>query len=79
VHEPLLLVGKLKRRQAFTGSAAVPAHAMHFPTNAGLIFLTDELNNDKYLVDTGVILSIVTCTSNSSPSGPILKGANGLL
>jgi hypothetical protein len=32
----------------------MPAHAMatamHFPANAGLILLTDELTNDRYLV-----------------------------
>jgi hypothetical protein len=50
---------------------------MHFPANAGLIFLTDELTNDRYLVDTGAILSIVPCNQNSSPSSPILKGADG--
>jgi hypothetical protein len=51
--------------------------AMHFPANAGLIFLTDELTNDKYLVDTGATLSIIPCSQNSSPSGPLLKGADG--
>ncbi len=51
---------------------------MHFPANAGLIFLKDELTIDRYLVDTGATLSMVLCTSNSSPSGPLLKGANGL-
>jgi hypothetical protein len=50
---------------------------MHFPANAGLIFLTDELTNDRYLVDTGATLSIVPCYQNSSPSGPLLKGADG--
>jgi hypothetical protein len=50
---------------------------MHFPANAGLIFLTDELTNDRYLVDTGATLSMVPCTKNSSPSGPLLKGADG--
>ncbi len=45
--------------------------------NAGLIFLTDELTNDRYLVDTGATLSIVPCNQNSSPSGPLLKGADG--
>jgi hypothetical protein len=50
---------------------------MHFPSNAGLIFLTDELTNDRYLVDTGATLSIVPCNQNSSPSGPLLKGADG--
>jgi hypothetical protein len=53
------------------------ATAMHFPANAGLIFLTDELTNDRYLVDTGATLSIVPCSKNSSPSGPLLKGADG--
>jgi hypothetical protein len=50
---------------------------MHFPTNAGLIFLTDELTNNSYLVDTGATLSIVPCNQNSSPSGTLLKGADG--
>jgi hypothetical protein len=49
---------------------------MHFPANAGLIFRTDELT-DRYLVDTGATLSIVPCTANSSPSGPLLKGEDG--
>jgi hypothetical protein len=50
--------------------------AMHLPANAGLIFLTYELTNDRYLVDTGGTLSIVPCCQNSSPSGPLLKGAD---
>jgi hypothetical protein len=50
---------------------------MHFPANAGLIFLTDELKNYRYLVDTGATLSIVPCNQNSSPSGPLLRGADG--
>jgi hypothetical protein len=50
---------------------------MHFPANAGLIFLTDKLTNDRYLVNTGVTLSIVPCSQNSSLSGPLLKGADG--
>ncbi len=63
VHFSLLLLGKLKCRQTFTGSAAELRHAtataMHFPANAGLIFLKDELTNDRYLVDTGATLSIL--------------------
>jgi hypothetical protein len=35
--------------------------AMHFSVDACLIFLTDKLTNDRFLVDTG----------------PLLKGANG--
>jgi hypothetical protein len=58
-----VLVGKLKRHRTFTGSAANPVHAtataMHFLANAGLIFLMDELTNDRYLVDTAAKLSIV--------------------
>jgi hypothetical protein len=50
---------------------------MHFPANAGLIFLTDELTNDRYLVDTGATLSNIPCNQNSSSSGPLLKGADG--
>jgi hypothetical protein len=44
---------------------------MHFPANAGLIFLTDELTIDRYLVDTGATLSIVPCNLDSSLSGPL--------
>jgi hypothetical protein len=51
--------------------------AMHFPANAVLMFLTDELTNDRNLIDTGATLSIVPCSQNSSPSGPLLKGADG--
>jgi hypothetical protein len=60
---------------------AFPTHAtataMHFPANTGLIFLTDEFTNDRYLFDTGATLSIVHCNQNASPSGPLLKGADG--
>ncbi len=50
---------------------------MHFPAKERLIFLTDELTNDRYLVDTGATLSIVPCNQNFSPSDPLLKGADG--
>jgi hypothetical protein len=43
-----------------------------------LIFLTDQLTNDRYLVDSRATLSIIPCASNNSPSGPLLKRANGL-
>jgi hypothetical protein len=60
VHFALFLVGKLIRLWTPFGSAAFPTHAtatdMHFPANAGLIFLTDELTNDRYLVDTGATI-----------------------
>jgi hypothetical protein len=62
------------------GPAANPTYAtataMHFPANAGLIFLTDKLTNDRYLVNTGATLSIVPCSQNSSASGPLLNGAD---
>jgi hypothetical protein len=81
VHPALFLVGKLICRRTTFGSAAFPtnatATAMHFPANVGLIFLTDELTNDRYLVDTGTTLSIVPFNQNSNPSGPLLKGADG--
>jgi hypothetical protein len=70
VHFPVFLVGKLKRRQNLTGLVANSA-------NAGLIFLTKKFTNDRYLVDTGATLSIVPCTSNAGPSGPLLKRADG--
>ncbi len=77
----LCLVRKLTSRRTPFGSAASPTHAtataIHFPANADLIFLTDELTSDRYLVDTGATLSIVPCNQNSSPSSPLLKGAEG--
>jgi hypothetical protein len=77
----LCLVGKLTCHRTTFGSAAIPTHAtataMHFRANAGLISLTDKLTNDRYLVDTGATWSIVPCNQNSSPSGPLLKGADG--
>jgi hypothetical protein len=77
------MVRKLNCRRTTFGSAAFPTHAtataMHFSANAGLIYLTDELTNDRYLVDTGATLSIVACNQNSSPSGPLLKEADGQL
>jgi hypothetical protein len=62
---------KTTSRQATSGSVAMPTHAtataMHLPANAGLIFLRDKLTNG----------SIVLCNQNSSPSGPLLKRADG--
>jgi hypothetical protein len=54
------------------------ATAMSFPTNAGLIFLKDDLTGDNFLVDTGATLSVVPHNAKVSPSGPTLNGANGL-
>jgi hypothetical protein len=51
---------KITSCQTTFGSAAIPTHATttatHFPANAKLIFLTDKLTNDRYLVDTGATL-----------------------
>ncbi len=33
--------------------------------------------NDRYLEDTGAILSIVPCVSNAGPYGPLFKRADG--
>jgi hypothetical protein len=76
VYFTLYLVGKLKSRRTLTGSAAITT-AMNFLGNAKLIFLTDELTNDRYLVDTGATLTIVPCTAKSSPSSLLLKAAYG--
>ncbi len=79
MHSALCLFGKLIGRRTTFGSADTQTHAtaMHFPADAGLIFLTDELTNDRYLVDTGATLSNVPCFKNTSPSGPLLRGADG--
>jgi hypothetical protein len=75
------MVGKLVCHRTIFGSATNSAHAtaktIYFPANAGLIFLTDKLTNDRYLVDTGATLSIVPCNQNSNPSGPLLRGGGG--
>jgi hypothetical protein len=74
------LVGKLACCRNIFGSEANSTHAtataIHFPANAGLIFLTEKLTNDR-LVDTGATLSIFPCSQNSSPSRLLLKGADG--
>jgi hypothetical protein len=49
-------------------------HSNAFPSKRRLIFLTDELTNHRYLVDTGATLSIVPCMSNT---GPLVKWADG--
>ncbi len=71
----LCLVGKLVCRRTIFGSVAT-ATAMHFSANVGLIFLTDELTKDRYLVDTVATLSIVPCNQNFTPSGALLRGAD---
>jgi hypothetical protein len=53
-------------------------HTHAFPRKYWFDFLIDELTNDRYLVDTEATLSIVPCTSNSGPSSPLLKRANGM-
>jgi hypothetical protein len=49
-------------RQTTVSSVANPTHAtataMRFPANAGLIFLTDELTNDRYRVEL-MLLTII--------------------
>jgi hypothetical protein len=54
---------KTELLRTLSSAAAILAHAtataMHFPANAGLIFLTDELTNDRCLVYTGATSSIV--------------------
>jgi hypothetical protein len=72
VYRTLYFLRKLKSRRTFSGSAAIPAHttatAMHFPADAGLIFLTDELTNDRFLVDTGATLSIILFLALQTPA-----------
>jgi hypothetical protein len=52
-------------------------HCHAFPSKCRTHFLTNELPCDRYLVDTGVTLSTVPCNSKTTPSGPLLKGADG--
>jgi hypothetical protein len=52
---------------------------MQFPADAGLIFLTDELTHDRYLVDTGATLSIVPCNKMPAHLVPFSKGRVGSL
>jgi hypothetical protein len=71
------LVGKLISHRTTLGSAATLPRQCHFPTNAGLIFLTDELTNDRYLVDTGATLSIVPCNKIPTHLAPFSEGRMG--
>jgi hypothetical protein len=65
-------------RKRFGGfSHTSHCHSYAFSCKCWLDFLTNELTNERYLVDTGATLSIVPCNQNSSPSGPLLKGADG--
>ncbi len=54
-------------------------HGYAFSCKRCLIFLTDELNNDRYLVGTGAALTVFPCNKNSSPPGlaPFSKGQMG--
>jgi hypothetical protein len=44
-------------------------HCRAFSYQFRFVFLTDELTNDKYLVDTKATLSIIPHNSNNKPSG----------
>ena len=80
VCSPLQPIGKLNGPPSRPSSADSKVHAataMSFPTNAGLLFLKDEISKLSFLVDTGATLSIVPHNSIVRPSGPILNGANG--
>jgi hypothetical protein len=50
---------------------------MYFPANVRLIFLTDELTRERYLVGTGATLRLVPFTSKTTPSSPLPKGTDG--
>jgi hypothetical protein len=72
------LVGKLKSRRTLTGLVTTSTHAtttaMHFPPNAALIFLTDELTHDRYLIDTGARLSLFPVLQKPLHLAPGSKG-----
>ncbi len=59
----------------------MPAHAAAnanaFSCRGWFDFSHRRLTNDRFLVDTGATFSIIPCSSNSNPSGPLLKGPNG--
>ncbi len=78
----LCMVGKLNCHRTPFSLAAIPTHAtamaMHFPANGGLIFLNDELTNDRYLVDTDSFLKnlkIPNC-GPASEARELKKGVN---
>jgi hypothetical protein len=50
---------------------------MHFPANAGLIVIMDELTNDRYLVDTGATLNIFPCNQIPAHLFPFSKWQMG--
>jgi hypothetical protein len=71
-------IQKTNKSPSLGGCNNNTCHCHSFPSNSGLIFMTDEMTNDKYLVDSGTPSSIVPHKSISKPSGPLLRGANGL-
>jgi hypothetical protein len=42
----------------------------------GMIFLQDDSSKQNFLVDTGVVVSVLSRHSSSPPSGPSLSGAD---
>ena len=64
---PLQLAGKLGIRGLV--NAVAPGQ---------LVYVTDQLSNRRFLVDTGAAFSILPHRSTMQPSGPALIGPNGL-
>ena len=64
---PLRLAGKLGVRGLV--NAVAPGQ---------LVYVTDQLSNRRFLVDTGAAFSILPHRSSTQPSGPALIGPNGL-
>jgi hypothetical protein len=79
--DPAMWLGKLIQAPAVTltvypqspTGAAKPSRRCP----ACLLYLTYELTNTPYLVDTGAALSLIPFSSTSPPSGPTIVNANG--
>ena len=60
-----------------SGQAAVAASAQ--PGNSGrLVLLVDKATNNRFLVDTGAVFSVIPFTSSDPPVGPRITTADAL-
>ena len=61
----LFLDGKLGRRRGQVNALG------------GLVYLQDDKSKQKFLVDTGAAVSVLPHKQSSTPTGPVLAGADG--
>ena len=71
----MLLVGKWGRRR----SQQPPPQLASVTSASSLLYLHDNISNERFLVDTGASHSVLPHSSSSAPTGPRLAAASGLV